>query len=325
MTGETRPQATRTPATAHRWRERSSSGALITSGHPHRIFTAPEAAPVSIVGPPRVGKSSLARQVLDQFAIGASPSGLTFVPVWITVSGAVSEQSLFRELALLILDQLDECGLPADRLQAPYAALTAAVGWDQMCMCLKTFLRQVRRAGYQVVAVLDEFDAARTVFHRAAPFQYLRAIAYDPKVGVALITASRRPLSEIVVKSTAEVSNFPQIFGSPLTLGCFDGPELSALIARSPFDNDLRMPCSAGWTWRPEDSPSWPRRCCRPCTSGGWPTACLTAGSLTVSSRTRSPPAASSRWTTMRRLWNCSGRRTGSASCSRCSSARRRP
>jgi hypothetical protein len=206
-----------------------------------RTFTAMEAASVSIVGPPRVGKSSLAQQVLDEFAVGKNPAGRIFVPIWITVGGATSEQALFRELAHLILDWLDEHGLPTDRLHGPYAKLTAAVSWDEMGMCLKDFLRQVRRAGYQVVVVLDEFDAARTVFHRAAPFELLRAIAHERTVRVALITTSRRTLAEIVVKSTAEVSTFAGIFGLPLTLGCFTAPELTALIARSPYtDKDLR-------------------------------------------------------------------------------------
>src|SRR5580658_2008824 len=89
-------------------------------------------APVSIVGPPRVGKSSLAQHVLDSFAVGKSPAGLTFVPVWITVSGADSEQSMFRDLADLILDWLEDHGKPTDRLQTHYDALKTAVTWDEM-------------------------------------------------------------------------------------------------------------------------------------------------------------------------------------------------
>ena len=204
-------------------------------------------APVSIIGPPRVGKSSLAKQVLDSFAVGESPAGLTFVPVSIMVSGADSEQSMFRDLADLILDWLDEHGKPTDRLQTLYAALKATVTWDDMCRCLKAYLRQVRRAGYQVVAFLDEFDAARNVFNRAAPFEFLRALAHEEKFRVALITASRRSLGEIVVKSTAEMSTFPGIFGQPITLGCFNERELAALIARSPYPGEDLQAALAIW------------------------------------------------------------------------------
>ncbi|KHD75597.1 hypothetical protein MB27_21445 [Actinoplanes utahensis] len=210
-----------------------------------RMFTS--LAPVSIVGAPRIGKSSLAAQALETYATGTSPAGLTFVPITITVSGADSEQSLFRELADLIHEWIEDRGRLTDRLQTPYAALEAAVTWDDMCRCLKAYLRQVRRAGYQVVAVLDEFDAARNVFTRAAPFEFLRTLAHEEKFRVGLITTSRRSLGEIVVKSTAEMSTFPGIFGQSVTVGCFTAAELTELIGRSPYrDADLRQALS-GW------------------------------------------------------------------------------
>jgi len=206
-----------------------------------RTFDSLEAASVSIVGPPRVGKSSLAKYVLDQFAVGQNARGLTFMPIWITVSGFDSEQALFRELAHLAQVWLADQGLQVDQLRVRYDAVASSVTWDEMRMHLKTYLRQLRRSGFQAIVVLDEFDAARNIFSRSAPFEFLRAIAYEPELRVALITASRRPLPDIVVKSTAELSTFPQIFGLPVTLGCFDDRELGVLIERSPYaDEQLR-------------------------------------------------------------------------------------
>ncbi|MCX5267540.1 hypothetical protein [Streptomyces sp. NBC_00199] len=216
----------------------------------NRTFTSLETASVSIVGPPRVGKSSLARHVHDQLATGSSVRGLTFVPVWITVSGCDSEQSLFRELAYAVQTWMSDRGLHADRLDPLYESLSTAVSWDDMRMRMRTYMRQLRWLRYQVVAVLDEFDAARNVFRRAAPYEFLRALAYEPDVRVALITTSRRDLAEIVVRSTPELSTFPQIFGLPVTLGCFDVRELTALLARSPhIDADLGQPLLA-WLGR---------------------------------------------------------------------------
>lgn len=200
-----------------------------------RTFTSLETAPVSIVGPPRVGKSSLARHVLDQYAVGLSARGLRFIPVWITVSGFDSEQSLFRELVNQVQTRLEDDGGDAvGRLRPLHAALESTETWDAMRMRLRTYLRQLRHLGHQVVAVLDEFDAARNIFKRSAPFELLRAIAYETDVRVALITTSRRDLSEIVVRSTPELSTFPQIFGLPFTLGCFTERELGTLLDRSP-------------------------------------------------------------------------------------------
>lgn len=214
-----------------------------------RIIDAAEAAPVSIVGPPRIGKSSLARLVHDRYVTGVSRAGMTFVPVWLTVSGRDSEQSLFRELAAQTRNWITDHGGWTSRLEEPFTALASSTTWDQMRERVLESFRVVRQHGYQVVAVLDEFDGARMVFRRAAPFELLRALASEAKFGVALITTSRRELPEIVVRSTAEVSNFPQIFGNPLILGCFSDPELAELAGRSPYAPQDLWPALRGWLW----------------------------------------------------------------------------
>lgn len=213
----------------------------------NRMFAYHDFAPVSIVGPPRVGKSSLARLVLDEFAVGRSQQGLTFLPVWLTVSGFDSEDSLFHDLAAEIQQWLDDEDPRSAALQPYYDAFTAAASWNEMCRRLKVYLRKVRRAGYQVVAVLDEFDAAGTIFTRAAPFEFLRSIAYEPVTRIALITTSRRRLAEIVVRSTPEISTFEQIFGQPEVLGCFSSQELADLIGRSPCADKELQSLLLGW------------------------------------------------------------------------------
>ncbi|CAM5623163.1 hypothetical protein STENM223S_03581 [Streptomyces tendae] len=133
----------------------------------NRTFASLETASVSIVGPPRVGKSSLARHVHEQFATGRSARGLTFVPVWITVSGCDSEQSLFRELAHSVQTWLTEHSPDADRMEAQYESLSTAASWDDIRMRLRE-KRRLSGFKYQVVVVLDEFGAARNIFQRSA-------------------------------------------------------------------------------------------------------------------------------------------------------------
>lgn len=204
----------------------------------NRTFALLETASVSIIGPPRIGKSSLARQVLDEFASGISPRGLAYLPVWITVSSDDDEDSLFRELARQAHEWLADRDLLTDKLRRAYDALRASVAWRDLRLCLRTYLKDLRASGYQVIAVVDEFDAVRNVFTRAAPFELQRQIAYEPGMRIAWIITSRRKLKDIVIRSNAAASTFPGIFGQPEILGCFDCSELAELIARSPYQGE---------------------------------------------------------------------------------------
>jgi hypothetical protein len=103
-----------------------------------RTFAPFDAGCVSIVGPPRIGKSSLAQHVLDSFAAGTNARELAFLPVWIEVSAGETEQTLFRELAYATYDWLaerEEGSAPVlDRLKPSYTALGEAVAWTT-CGC----------------------------------------------------------------------------------------------------------------------------------------------------------------------------------------------
>ncbi|MBL7508535.1 ATP-binding protein [Frankia nepalensis] len=216
-----------------------------------RVFQSYGSASSSIVGPPRVGKSSLARELLDRYAVGRNPRGLTFLPLWITVMGRETEQSLFRELARSVQRWLERnAEADADRVKPSFDRLDGVVEWDDLAIYLGEYLREVRYCGYQVVAVLDEFDAAGKLFRRAAPFELLRTIAYDDKTRVALIVTSRREIGDIIVRSTPEVSNLHQIFGVPVQPGCFRPTELTALIARSPHESEEFRAAAFAWLSR---------------------------------------------------------------------------
>ncbi len=105
--------------------------------------------------------------------------------------------------------------------------------WDEFYMDAKKALRLVKRHGWRVVVILDEFDSARTVFGRPGyAFEVLRALANEPDVRVIWVTTSRRELRQIVDQAGKVGSNLPGLF-EDVPVRCFDDDELTELVGRA--------------------------------------------------------------------------------------------
>ncbi|MFC8078105.1 ATP-binding protein [Streptomyces sp. NPDC057307] len=199
-----------------------------------RVLSQSTAGATAIIGPPRIGKSSLAYHVfMRPEAREAYPQ---LLPVWMNVRTQAGIQQVFRRLSDDVWDVLTDRSAEIDRrtAEAYRRAVEPDLPWPQAQSETQEFLRLIRRRGWRVVLILDEFDAARDVF-KAEPgtFQALREIAYNLDWNIGLVTTSRRELREIVDMADPDESTFAGIFRS-LFLTCFDADELGALASRVP-------------------------------------------------------------------------------------------
>lgn len=204
-----------------------------------RVLAQTTAGATAIIGPPRIGKSSLAYHVFMRRE--AKTEHPELLPVWMNVRTQEGVRGLFRRLTTDVWELLceEQSGEVDRRISLAYErAVASAMEWPQAQNETQEFLRLVRRRGWRVVLILDEFDAAREAF-KAQPgaFQTLREIAYNVDWNVGLVTTSRRELRQIVDMADSAESTFPGIFRS-IFLTCFDSGDLNALAARMPHVAD---------------------------------------------------------------------------------------
>ncbi|MBQ1027982.1 AAA family ATPase [Micromonospora sp. C95] len=191
------------------------------------------AGATAIVGPPRIGKSSLAYHVFMRSDAKALQPRL--LPVWINLRIQPNAERLFRKFVAELWSQLQDH--PDADIDEPlgrrHDRVRVAQDGIELQDAVQDFLKILRRRGWRVLLILDEFDAAREVFKPfPGTFQALRELAYNPEWSIGLVTTSRRELRDIVNRADPVESTFPGIFRQ-VQVTCFDEAELSALTRRA--------------------------------------------------------------------------------------------
>jgi hypothetical protein len=193
----------------------------------------PSGGSLAIVGSPRIGKTSLANHVfIDPQDSLIEKKFLTF-KINLSAFRNSNHLDLLRELVKQTLETFNNTNSQDERLKSIGKNLrTKDDRWIEFQSKVEKFFKGVKRAGWSVVAVIDEFDNARQIFRDGdgIGFAALRILAENPKkYGINLVTISRLPLHIIAEECSKDVSSFDGIFQTKY-LQCFSFDELSELL-----------------------------------------------------------------------------------------------
>lgn len=175
---------------------------------------------VSIVGPRRIGKSSLLLHLCRpsvQSQFGLTPGEVVFALVDCQELGGSPPEEVYEALLTSIMESAGSVGIELNHVQRPgtYRALDRA---------LNSFVN----SGISVVVLLDEFELL-AANERLTPYFFARLRGLTTKYGLAYLTASQRPLFAITADEQILSSPFFNIFVS-FSLGLFTRSEAEELL-----------------------------------------------------------------------------------------------
>jgi len=192
---------------------------------------------VSIVGPRRIGKSSLLLHLsrpATREAYGLGPDQAVFAMIDCQELGGSPPEEVYEALLTSIMDSASSLGITIEPVQRPgtYRAL------DRV-------LRTVYGSGLAVVVLLDEFELL-AANERLTPYFFARLRGLTTKYGLAYLTASQRPLIDIDANEEILSSPFFNIFVS-LPLGLFSEEEAADLIDQRLNGTDIVFSDALRW------------------------------------------------------------------------------
>lgn len=177
----------------------------------NRVIRPQESGNLAIIGDYRIGKSSLVYKAImehrDELVARKQ------LPIWINLATYDQASIFFRSLVTRTYDEMEDLGwLTNSIMSAANRALEDETSWTEGYGRIQRFFEQVRKAGFRILFVLDEFDHARYLFRGdISGFQGLRELSYRPEWRVTFVTTSRRTLRDIELQTKA-ISTFDLIF-----------------------------------------------------------------------------------------------------------------
>jgi len=190
---------------------------------------------VSIIGPRKIGKTSLLLQLMRPAAwpgLGLGDDNL-FVYLDCEVLGEGAHAEIFGQFAAEIAAALEERGLP------PEPALDAAAAKPTR-LALEAAIRKLNQGGVRIVLILDEFERLATNGQLDLNFfNALRSIA--ARYQFVFLTASARPLIELTYSGRSQEilsSPFFNIF-APVFLGLLAEDDARRLMREPARQQDV--------------------------------------------------------------------------------------
>jgi AAA+ ATPase superfamily predicted ATPase len=128
-----------------------------------RIVRPKEPGNLAIIGEPSIGKSSLVyKSIIDRKEEFIARK---FIPIWINLATYDKSSIFFRSLVMRCMDEMEDLGWLSEPIQrAAERALEDELSWSEGYNRIQRFFEKVRKAGYRVLFILDEFDHARRLF-----------------------------------------------------------------------------------------------------------------------------------------------------------------
>ncbi|HZS75404.1 MAG TPA: hypothetical protein VFA41_02220 [Ktedonobacteraceae bacterium] len=173
-----------------------------------RLLSAQDAANLSIVGLPKIGKSSLVYSALierEQELMARS-----ILPLWIRVSEYAQSADLFSGLVRIALEKLRALGWATSAIErVAEEALEEGLPHRESYALTQRFFQRVHQSRQlRILCALDEFDAVENLFRAdAMDFTRLHGLFDNPSWRVVFITLSRIPLKELEVRTQASLSS----------------------------------------------------------------------------------------------------------------------
>jgi len=196
---------------------------------------------VSIVGPRKIGKTSLIFHLLRphvQTSLGLQAENL-FVYLDCEVLGDLEHVDIFGEFAAEMESALAERGLPSEAIIEKAIEAPSRLSWERA-------IRRINQNGLRVVIILDEFERLST--NASLDLNFFNALrSAAGRYQLAFVTASAHPLIQLTYSERSQEilsSPFFNIF-APLFLGMLPEEEAHQLIcepareAGAPFSDEL--------------------------------------------------------------------------------------
>lgn len=162
---------------------------------------------ISIVGLPRVGKSSLVWNAV--FLQKETLIQKQIIPIWISFGEYDTIYETLDEIIFEIGDVLSH-HITTIELQEINNKIKTCNSNVEKRRYIKRYFKFIKQIGYRIIVALDEFDNAKNILS-LQDFQFLRELSYSIETKIGLITISRKSIQELEPDNGA-LSNFYQIF-----------------------------------------------------------------------------------------------------------------
>jgi AAA+ ATPase superfamily predicted ATPase len=162
---------------------------------------------ISIVGLPRIGKSSLVWNAvfLDKKKLLSE----NVILIWVSFGEYSNLQEVFEDVRFEINEALGGNELAPELKKLEHKIIEGDTNLEKR-RYLKRYFKLLKQNGLKIILALDEFDNAGSILN-LQDFQFLRELSYNVETKVCLITISRKSIQELEPENGA-LSNFYQIF-----------------------------------------------------------------------------------------------------------------